>query len=176
MTRLTIVVPCYNEAPVLHETTKRLLQVADTLAAKEVQTHILYVDDGSADETWQIIETESQTHSEVCGLKLAHNAGHQHALWAGLERACESADCIVTIDADLQDDVNAICTMVDRFLEGNDIVYGVRRDRSTDTCFKRQTAVFFYRFMHWLGTEVVYNHADFSPYESPRDKNAAELS
>ena len=161
MTRLTIVVPCYNEAPVLHETTKRLLQVADTLAAKEVQTHILYVDDGSADETWQIIETESQTHSEVCGLKLAHNAGHQHALWAGLERACESADCIVTIDADLQDDVNAICTMVDRFLEGNDIVYGVRRDRSTDTCFKRQTAVFFYRFMHWLGTEVVYNHADF---------------
>lgn len=161
MTRLTIVVPCYNEAPVLHETTKRLLQVASTLAAKEVQTHILYVDDGSADETWQIIETESQTHSEVCGLKLAHNAGHQHALWAGLERACESADCIVTIDADLQDDVNAICTMVDRFLEGNDIVYGVRRDRSTDTCFKRQTAVFFYRFMHWLGTEVVYNHADF---------------
>lgn len=161
MTRLTIVVPCYNEAPVLHETTKRLLQVADTLAAKEVQTHILYVDDGSADETWQIIETESQTHSEVCGLKLAHNAGHQRALWAGLERACESADCIVTIDADLQDDVNAICTMVDRFLEGNDIVYGVRRDRSTDTCFKRQTAVFFYRFMHWLGTEVVYNHADF---------------
>lgn len=161
MTRLTIVVPCYNEAPVLHETTKRLLQVADTLAAKEVQTHILYVDDGSADETWQIIETESQTNSEVCGLKLAHNAGHQHALWAGLERACESADCIVTIDADLQDDVNAICTMVDRFLEGNDIVYGVRRDRSTDTCFKRQTAVFFYRFMHWLGTEVVYNHADF---------------
>ena len=84
MTRLTIVVPCYNEAPVLHETTKRLLQVADTLAAKEVQTHILYVDDGSADETWQIIETESQTHSEVCGLKLAHNAGHQHALWAAL--------------------------------------------------------------------------------------------
>lgn len=161
MTRLTIVVPCYNEAPVLHETTKRLLQVADTLTAKEVQTHILYVDDGSADETWQIIETESQTHSEVCGLKLAHNAGHQHALWAGLECACESADCIVTIDADLQDDVNAICTMVDRFLEGNDIVYGVRRDRSTDTCFKRQTAVFFYRFMHWLGTEVVYNHADF---------------
>lgn len=161
MTRLTIVVPCYNEAPVLHETTKRLLQVADTLAAKEVQTHILYVDDGSADETWQIIETESQTHSEVCGLKLAHNAGQQHAFWAGLERACESADCIVTIDADLQDDVNAICTMVDRFLEGNDIVYGVRRDRSTDTCFKRQTAVFFYRFMHWLGTEVVYNHADF---------------
>lgn len=161
MTRLTIVVPCYNEAPVLHETTKRLLQVADTLTAKEVQTHILYVDDGSADETWQIIETESQTHSEVCGLKLAHNTGHQHALWAGLERACESADCIVTIDADLQDDVNAICTMVDRFLEGNDIVYGVRRDRSTDTCFKRQTAVFFYRFMHWLGTEVVYNHADF---------------
>lgn len=95
MTRLTIVVPCYNEAPVLHETTKRLLQVADTLTAKEVQTHILYVDDGSADETWQIIETESQTHSEVCGLKLAHNAGEMAFIPCRLFPTIEDIDVSV---------------------------------------------------------------------------------
>lgn len=161
MIKLAIVVPCYNEALVLHETTKRLLEIADKLKKKEIQTHILYVDDGSVDDTWAIIEMESQSHEAVCGLKLAHNAGHQHALWAGLERAADAADCIVTIDADLQDDVNAIISMANCYLQGYDIVFGVRSNRSTDTWFKRETAVAFYRFMHRLGTEVVYNHADF---------------
>ena len=161
MTKLAIVVPCYNEALVLHETTKRLLLVTEKMAAKEVTTHILYVDDGSNDDTWALIEMESQAHEQVCGLKLAHNAGHQHALWAGLDRACESADCMVTIDADLQDDVEAIPVMVDHYLQGSDIVFGVRRSRSTDTPFKRQTAILFYKLMHALGTEIVFNHADY---------------
>lgn len=161
MTRLFIVVPCYNEELVLRETTRRLLEVAHRLTKQDVETRILYVDDGSADGTWPLIKAESEAHEMVCGLKLAHNAGHQHALWAGLERANQSADCIVTIDADLQDDVNAIEKMVAHYLGGDDIVFGVRRSRATDTLFKRQTALLFYKLMECLGTEVVYNHADY---------------
>lgn len=161
MTRLFIVVPCYNEELVLRETTKRLLEISCRLSKKNIETRILYVDDGSTDGTWPLIKAESDTHEMVCGLKLAHNAGHQHALWAGLERACQSADCIVTIDADLQDDVNAIETMAGNYLNGDDIVFGVRRSRATDTFFKRQTALLFYKLMECLGTEVVYNHADY---------------
>lgn len=163
-TNLLIVVPCYNEQEVLHETTRQLTALVEELTRKEkiVLGRILYVDDGSRDRTWPIIEELADAHKTVLGLKLAHNVGHQQALWAGLEWAAESEfDATVSIDADLQDDVQSIEEMVDRFAEGFDVVYGVRKERKTDTFFKRQTAQLFYKLMQTMGGDVVYNHADF---------------
>lgn len=123
---------------------------------------MLFVDDGSHDATWQLITKAAKEHEMVSGLRLAHNAGHQHALWAGLEWAAGHADAAVSIDADLQDDVEAIPAMVRLFVEeGKDIVYGVRRERKTDTWFKRTTAQGFYRLINSMGADLVYNHADF---------------
>ena len=158
-----IVVPCYNEEAVLNETTGRLLEVMQRVAEKhaDLQGRIVYVDDGSRDGTWPLIGSLSKQHPQVMGLKLAHNAGHQHALWAGLEWAAAHVDAAISIDADLQDDVNVIPEMIDRFLGGTDIVYGVRRDRPTDTWFKRTTALAFYKLMSKLGGDIVYNHADY---------------
>lgn len=158
-----IVVPCYNEEAVLNETTSRLLEVMQRVAEKHVdlQGRIVYVDDGSRDGTWSLIGSLSKQHPQVMGLKLAHNAGHQHALWAGLEWAAAHVDAAISIDADLQDDVNVIPEMIDLFLGGKDIVYGVRRDRPTDTWFKRTTALAFYKLMSKLGGDIVYNHADY---------------
>ena len=158
-----IVVPCYNEEAVLNETTGRLLEVMQRVAEKHVdlQGRIVYVDDGSRDGTWPLIGSLSKQHPQVMGLKLAHNAGHQHALWAGLEWAAAHVDAAISIDADLQDDVNVIPEMIDLFLGGKDIVYGVRRDRPTDTWFKRTTALAFYKLMSKLGGDIVYNHADY---------------
>ncbi len=158
-----IVVPCYNEEAVLNETTSRLLEVMQRVAEKhaDLQGRIVYVDDGSRDGTWPLIGSLSKQHPQVLGLKLAHNAGHQHALWAGLEWAAAHADAAISIDADLQDDVNVIPEMIDLFLGGKDIVYGVRRDRPTDTWFKRTTALAFYKLMSKLGGDIVYNHADY---------------
>ena len=158
-----IVVPCYNEEAVLNETTGRLLEVMQRVAEKQVdlQGRIVYVDDGSRDGTWSLIGSLSKQHPQVLGLKLAHNAGHQHALWAGLEWAAAHTDAAISIDADLQDDVNVIPEMIDLFLGGKDIVYGVRRDRPTDTWFKRTTALAFYKLMSKLGGDIVYNHADY---------------
>ena len=158
-----IVVPCYNEEAVLNETTGRLLEVMQRVAEKhaDLQGRIVYVDDGSRDGTWPLIGSLSKQHPQVMGLKLAHNAGHQHALWAGLEWAAAHVDAAISIDADLQDDVNVIPEMVDLFLGGKDIVYGVRRDRPTDTWFKRTTALAFYKLMSKLGGDIVYNHADY---------------
>ena len=158
-----IVVPCYNEEAVLAETTSRLLEVMQRVAEKhaDLQGRIVYVDDGSRDGTWPLIGSLSKQHPQVLGLKLAHNAGHQHALWAGLEWAAAHADAAISIDADLQDDVNVIPEMIDLFLGGKDIVYGVRRDRPTDTWFKRTTALAFYKLMSKLGGDIVYNHADY---------------
>lgn len=157
-----IVVPCYNEEAVLNETTGRLLEVMQRVAEKhaDLQGRIVYVDDGSRDGTWPLIGSLSKQHPQVMGLKLAHNAGHQHALWAGLEWAAAHVDAAISIDADLQDDVNVIPEMIDLFLGGKDIVYGVRRDRPTDTWFKRTTALAFYKLMSKLGGDIVYNHAD----------------
>jgi len=163
-TKLVIVVPCYNEQEVLHETTKRLIVLLESMESQEKieEGRILYVDDGSRDHTWNLIKELSTKHQYVMGLKLAHNVGHQQALWAGLEWASESRfDAIVSIDADLQDDVNAIEEMTDRFNEGIDIAYGVRKERKTDTFFKRHTAQAFYKLMTTMGGDVVYNHADF---------------
>ena len=161
--KLVIVVPCYNEEEVLAETRKRLVEVLENLVERKRidEGQILFVDDGSRDRTWQLIEQFAGESPMVGGLKLSCNRGHQFALWAGLQWAAENSDASVSIDADLQDDVNAIYDMVDAWLGGNDIVYGVRRERKTDTFFKRNTALAFYRLMTALGGKIVYNHADF---------------
>lgn len=161
--KLIIVVPCYNEQEMLDYTTDELLKVIDRLQqdGKIGTGKILYVDDGSKDATWSIIERLTRRHEAVCGLKLAHNVGHQNALWAGLEWASLHGDVSVSIDADLQDDTRAIDEMVDLYNQGTDIVYGVRKDRQTDSVFKRQTALMFYRLVRNLGEEIIYNHADF---------------
>ena len=163
-TKLVIVVPCYNEEEILHETTR---QLADILAQLKKNHQIeegclMYVDDGSKDMTWTLIEKLSEEYSCVLGLKLAHNVGHQQALWAGLEWAAKSKfNAIISIDADLQDDVQAIIEMTARFNEEYDIVYGVRKERKTDTFFKKHTAQLFYKLMKTMGGDIVYNHADF---------------
>lgn len=162
--KLLVVVPCYNEEEVLKETTAQLSEVIGRMKAdgKIEEGRILYVDDGSKDLTWTLIEQLSGVNDCVSGLKLAHNAGHQQALWSGLEWAAGSEyDAAVSIDADLQDDVNAIVEMVDCFVQGADVVFGVRKERKTDTFFKKHTAQLFYKLMSNLGGEVVYNHADF---------------
>ena len=159
---LYIVVPCYNEEEVLPETARRLSELMDSLISfGEVtpESRVLFVDDGSKDATWNIIESFEDPRFE--GAKLAHNAGHQNALWAGMTLACDQCDAVISIDADLQDDVNAIYGFLEKYREGCDVVYGVRRDRSTDTAFKRSTAQGFYKLMNWMGAQVVFNHADY---------------
>lgn len=163
-TALLLVVPCYNEQEVLHETTAQLTALLQKMQqAAEIGSYkILYVDDGSKDATWSLIEQLAAQHAEIGGLKLAHNVGHQQALWAGLEWGANSTfDAIVSIDADLQDDIEAIRAMVQQYQAGYEIVYGVRKERKTDTAFKKHTAQLFYKLMSSLGCEVVYNHADF---------------
>lgn len=160
---LVIIVPCYNEEEVLPETTRQLSAVLDELRAsgKIGSGKILYVDDGSRDRTWEIIRGFSASSPCVCGLKLAHNSGHQQALWAGQEWAAGHADAAVSIDADLQDDPHCIAEMVDLWRDGADVVFGIRKERRTDTWFKKTTAQGFYRLMEALGGDIVYNHADF---------------
>ena len=161
---LALVVPCYNEEAVLHDTTAKLSEVLNAMETDGSISSgkIIYVDDGSRDATWQIIKQLSAESSRIVGLKLAHNVGHQNALWAGLEAAAEMKfNATVSIDADLQDDIHVIADMVKRFAEGDDVVFGVRRERKTDTFFKRFTAQCFYRTMSWMGGEIIYNHADF---------------
>ena len=159
---LTIVVPCYNEEPVLEQTTQHLLAVLEGM--QEIvspDSRILYVDDGSHDATWSMIEQLHAEDRRIAGISLAHNSGHQNALMAGLTTAIRFADLTVTIDADLQDDETVIKEMVLLALQGNDIVYGVRSSRATDTWFKRTTAQAFYRLMGKMGVKTVYNHADY---------------
>lgn len=161
---LTIVVPCYNEEEVLPETVFRLSGVLDAMIADQLvasTSTVLFVDDGSKDATWSLIERFHEANTFITGLKLARNAGHQSALLAGLMHAKTYSDCVVSIDADLQDDTDAIREFVVKFHEGYDIVYGIRQDRSSDTFFKRATAQGFYKMMTWLGVKIHYNHADF---------------
>lgn len=161
---LAVVVPCYKEEPVLADTTKRLSTILNQMIEDEQidpASRIVYVNDGSSDQTWPIIAELHATNPLVSGINLAHNVGHQNALMAGLNTAVEKADLLVTIDADLQDDPEAIKTMVRMAGEGKDIVYGVRAGRQSDSWFKRTTAQGFYRFMAWLGVQLVYNHADY---------------
>ena len=162
--RLAIVVPCYKEELVLHETTSRLTQVLDALVKDELvsaNSYILYVNDGSTDNTWNIISELHDSNKYVNGVNLAGNVGHQNALVAGLSSAVENCDMAISIDADLQDDVYAIRAMVVKYYDGCDIVYGVRQSRKTDTWFKRTTALGFYSVMKSMGVKSVYNHADY---------------
>lgn len=164
MNILAIVVPCYKEEAVLVETTTRLTQILDELIndrSVSADSFILYVNDGSTDQTWHIISELHSDNKYVKGVNLAGNVGHQKALWAGLSVAKEHADIIVSIDADLQDDVNAIKAMVQKYHYGCDIVYGVRNERKTDTWFKRTTALGFYKVMNLMGAKTIYNHADY---------------
>lgn len=159
--KIALVIPCYNEEAVLNETVRQLLPVAQTLREKHHEMTVYCVDDGSRDATWQVIETLAAEHPFLHGLKLARNAGHQKAVWAGLEYVADKCDAAISIDADLQDDVTAVVAMVDACESGAEVVYGVRRQRTTDTVFKRTTALAFYRLMQAMGVDMVYNHADY---------------
>lgn len=165
MDKLAIVVPCYNEEEMLKMSSAALRGVLDDLVKKEkiaADSFVLFVNDGSKDRTWELIEEEHRLYPvQVYGLKLAGNVGHQYALTAGLITAKDLGDVTVSIDADLQDDVAVIEEMIDKYHDGNDIVYGVRRERKTDTFFKRTTAQAFYKVMDLMGVKTIYNHADF---------------
>lgn len=161
---LTIVVPCYNEEEVLPETTKELGQILNNLIAKKKiasSSKILFVNDGSKDNTWEIISSYSKNLDYVTGIKFTRNYGHQNALLAGMSLAVKHSDMIITIDADLQDDVNAIYKMVDKFIEGYDVVYGVRNSRDTDSFFKKHTALMYYSLMKKMGVNLVPDSADY---------------
>lgn len=161
---LTIVVPCYNEEEVLPETVKELGKILDKLIQENLinqDSKILFVDDGSKDNTWKLIKEYEEINKHVTGIKFSRNYGHQNALIAGMTVAVKKSDMIITIDADLQDDVNAIFEMVRKYHEGIDVVYGVRNSRETDTIFKRRTALVFYKLMEMLGVNMVPNSADY---------------
>ncbi len=160
--QLGIIVPCYNEEEVLPETNKRLSDILTHLNNLELITNdsgIYYVDDGSKDRTWEIVEALAILDSRVHGIKLSRNCGHQNALLAGIFSA--EGDALITIDADLQDDIIVIEQMVRQFTEGFEIVYGVRKTRFTDTFLKKSTAIIYYKFLAKMGVEIIYNHADF---------------
>jgi glycosyltransferase involved in cell wall biosynthesis len=160
---LSIVVPCYNEQEVFYFCLNELSSRMDDMIQKgkiDKQSHIVFIDDGSKDETWNLIETSSIKHSFVKGIKLSRNKGHQTALMAGLS-TCTDSDISVSIDADLQDDSSVIEKMVDEYRAGCDIVYGVRNDRTSDTYFKKFSAELFYKLMFLMGVNQVSNHADF---------------
>ena len=163
-TKLFVVLPCYNEEEVLGETSKRLLELYGKMISEGTvspESKIVFVDDGSRDRTWEIISGLCEQNNIYRGVKLAHNAGHQNALLGGLMTVKDECDCAVSIDADLQDDINVIPEMVKKFDNGCDVVYGVRSERKTDSFFKRTTAQGFYKFMAMMGVDVVYNHADY---------------
>ena len=161
---LYIVLPCYNEEAILPSSIEHLTQLyGELISGQSISeaSRLLFVNDGSADNTWNIIEEASGSNPYVCGVKLAKNVGHQNAILAGMESAKEHADVVVTIDADLQDDITKIPEMLQKFAEGADIVYGVKKERKADSFFKRTTALLFYKLMNALGVHTVYNHADF---------------
>ena len=161
--KLIVVIPCYNEDVVLHETNRQLTELVDSMIRENLLTEcdILYVDDGSNDKTWDVIEELQTISSYVHGLKLAHNVGHQNALWAGLEQAVGKCDAVVSIDADLQHDIHKIRDMVLSYQDGFEVVYGVRNSRDTDSKFKKRTALSFYKLMRKMGADLIPNHADF---------------
>ncbi len=164
MKTLYLVVPCYNEEEVLPETTKRLIVKFNNLINEQrigELSRIVYVNDGSKDKTWTIIEEIVQSSALFQGIKLSRNKGHQNALLAGLMYARNKADIVISMDADLQDDIDAIDAMIDANNKGFDVVYGVRSARKTDTFFKKTTAELFYKLMKMLGADIVYNHADY---------------
>lgn len=164
MNRLYIVIPCYKEEEALPETARRLTEKMAALVEKGMvapDSRILLVDDGSTDGTWRVIAGLHEKNPLFCGLKLSRNRGHQNALLAGLDHAARHADWIISMDADLQDDINAVDAMLEKAAQGIEVVYGVRSSRAKDTFFKRTTAQGFYKFMKVMGVDIVYNHADY---------------
>ena len=162
--KLYVVVPCYNEEAVLPETTRRLGEKLHAMMAAgsiSADSRVLFVDDGSRDRTWELIEQAHANDELFTGAKLSRNRGHQNALLAGLMTAKECADMVISMDADLQDDINAMDKFVEEYYAGHDIVYGVRSSRATDTAFKRLTGEGFYKVMRRLGVEIVNNHAEY---------------
>ncbi len=162
--KLYMVIPCYNEQEVLPETSKRLKEKLSTLvkAGKiDPESRIIFVNDGSKDRTWEIIRRLHEEDSVFGGVNLSRNRGHQNALLAGLMIVKDHADMAISMDADLQDDINAIDEMVEKYLDGTDIVYGVRSSRERDTFFKKATAESFYKMMNAMGANTVFNHADY---------------
>jgi polyisoprenyl-phosphate glycosyltransferase len=162
--RLYIVVPCYKEEEVLPETSRRLKEKLQALSQAGLiaeDSRVLFVDDGSSDRTWEIIAGLHQQDATFSGVKLSRNRGHQNALLAGMEEAARHSDVIITMDADLQDDIGAVDRMLEKYREGCEIVYGVRSSRAKDTFFKRFTAHGYYRFMQMMGVDIVYDHADY---------------
>jgi len=179
---LVIIIPCYNENEVLPQTITRIDGVLLDMISRQLissTSYACYVDDGSRDRTWQHIQLAAATNTRVKGVKLSRNFGHQYALIAGLELNKEVADITISIDADLQDDIEVMYPMIDKYKSGAEIVYGVRDDRTTDTFFKRQTAIGFYKIMKYMGVETVVNHADYrlmsrqalKAFESFQEKN-----
>lgn len=167
---LYLVIPCYNEESVLNETASQLLNIIDSMIEKEIisdKSKILFVNDGSKDKTWEIIEQLHNQNPKFCGVCLSRNKGHQNALLAGLMTAKEYADIVISLDADLQDDVHAIPKMVEQYKQGYEIVYGVRSSRDKDSFFKKFTAEGFYKFMKLLGVDIVFNHADYRLMSKP---------
>ena len=164
MKTIYLVLPCYNEEAVLHETSSRLKVKMNQLISENKiskDSRVTFVDDGSKDNTWSIIEELKESDELFAGVKLSRNRGHQNALLAGLMTVKDYCDAAISLDADLQDDINVIDKFIDRFMDGCDVVYGVRSDRKTDTVFKRTTAQGFYKVMKLLGVDIVYNHADY---------------
>lgn len=161
---LYVVVPCYKEEAVLPETARRLKEKLSALTAQgkiSANSRIMFVNDGSKDCTWEIIRELHEQDKLFSGVNLSRNRGHQNALLAGLTTAVEHADMIVSMDADLQDDVNAMDAMIDAYHNGYDVVYGVRSSRKSDTFFKRFTAESYYKLLKLMGVDIVYNHADY---------------
>ncbi|MEE0930366.1 MAG: glycosyltransferase family 2 protein [Acutalibacteraceae bacterium] len=164
MTTLYLAVPCYNEEEVLQDTTIKLLDKFKQLIKSgkiSDKSRIVYIDDGSKDRTWEIITKLHKASPLISGLKMSRNRGHQNTLYGGLVTLKDYADVVISIDADLQDDINAIDKMLEKYEEGCDIVYGVRRKRETDTFFKRFTAEAFYKILKAMGGDIIFNHADF---------------
>ena len=161
---LYLVIPCYNEQEVLHETARRLREKMESLMEREMisrESRIMFVNDGSRDRTWEIIRELHESDPIYQGVKLSRNRGHQNALLGGLMTAKEYADMVISMDADLQDDIDVVDQFVEKYYEGCEIVYGVRSVRKTDTFFKRFTAEGFYKLINFMGGEVVFNHADY---------------
>lgn len=164
MIKLAIVCPCYNEEEVLPSSAKRLSALLAKMEGEgkvAAESFILFVNDGSRDRTWDVIRRLNEEYTCVSGLNLAHNVGHQNAILSGMLTAVEDADAVITIDADLQDDINCIPQMVDAYYKGYDVVYGVKVQREADPLLKRLSAEAFYKIQEKLGAETVYNHADF---------------
>jgi glycosyltransferase involved in cell wall biosynthesis len=176
---LALCVPCYNEQELLPETISKLTAVLDELKSKNrisSDSFMLFIDDGSTDNTWQVIETSSTSNSFLKGIKLSKNLGHQIALMAGMEYLVDKCDCLISLDADLQQDESAINDFMAKYSTGSEVVLGIRNDRVTDSYLKKMTALGFYRFLSIMGVKIVKNHADYRLLSNRANKSLMEFT